>query len=228
MSRRHEIWDIVGHADMLERGWGKPGTRRGRHWDSLIAIRALVRSENILDIACGQGHFYAVLSETVDYLGIDNSEDMLEKARQAFPNNKECFIQGDAYNLDYNIRHYDTVVMVDLLMHLPEIETPIKQAWGKTAKELLIAHQIAREHVISESGSSGGVVLPDFKRLLNRYDTISGMYEVFAKLTNVGSIEQFFYDERLQIFRLTRGIPNFGSFRNGWLLGGEKYARRTL
>jgi SAM-dependent methyltransferase len=203
---------------MLEAGWGKPGTERGRHWDSLMALAALVRGETVLDIACGQGHFYAVLGaeKISDYLGVDNSEDMLAKAREAFPYSDDCFIKGDAYDLPSTIGYYDTVMMIDLLMHLPKIDAPIHQAWHKTGMELIIAHQIARKHALTQTPFSGKVPLPEGKFLINRYDTPSTMFEIFCTLPNVKSIEQFYYDERMQIYRLTKGIPSWGSFRDGW------------
>jgi ubiquinone/menaquinone biosynthesis C-methylase UbiE len=202
---------------MLAAAWGKPGTQRGRHWETLIAIRNLVRGKSILDIACGQGHFFAVLPDPKpEYLGIDNSVDMLEKAREFFPEYSPLFIEGDAYNLPYELKKYDSVIVVDLLMHLPTIDEPIKQAWGKTGMELIIAHQIAGRHTLTRKVYSSKIVLPKEKILLNRYDTLEQMYMEFSKLPDVHSIEQFFYDSRMQIFRLTRGIPRFNSRKGGW------------
>ena len=45
--------------------------------------------KNILDIGCGPGNSTAVLKTMfpqADILGVDNSEDMIKKAKEAYPN----------------------------------------------------------------------------------------------------------------------------------------------
>jgi len=86
----------------------------------------------------------------------------------------------------------------------------------KVGMELIIAHQIAREPHLTQTPFSGQVRLPEGKFLINRYDTPETMWTIFASIPNLKSVEQFFYDDRMQIYRLTKGIPSWGSFRDGW------------
>lgn len=216
--REHEIWDVEGHDDFLECSWGKADEGRGRHWELLKSVAELVRFDRVLDAGCGMGHFFHVLMKernSADYTGFDNSEKMLEKAWKTFPDNNERFKQGDIYDLS-SFPIYDTVVCISVLIHLPEIEKPIRELWSITGKETIITARIDEKGFYTARGYSGKTVLPNGKKLVLRGEPKSNIFSIFGKLDDVGAIEIFDYDARSTIFKLTRGIPKYGSFRNGW------------
>jgi len=219
MLRKNEIWDVSGHADQLEKCWGSPDEERGRHWELLKAVAELVRGKSVLDVGCGMGHFYEVLLKErpdVSYFGFDNSIKMLDKAHDFHPNNSTRFVIGDVFDMS-NFATVDTVVSVSLLLHLPSIKVPIQQMWSKTEKELILTLRIDKKGFFHRRPYSGVIKLPPDKRLIIRGVRLSALFSAFGMLEDVGSVETFHYDTRSTIFRLTRRIPKYGSFRRGWL-----------
>ena len=69
-----------------------------------LAVKA---GENILDVGCGTGDLAAKIQESgATVLGVDASAEMIELAKQSYPN--IYFEQKDAAALDYN-REFDAV-----------------------------------------------------------------------------------------------------------------------
>jgi len=216
--RENEIWDVEGHAEFLERCWGTGDDAGGRHWELLKSVAELVRGETVLDVGCGMGHFYPILMKEkpeADYRGADNSKEMLNKAREYFPDSADLFEEGDIYDLS-STDNADTVVCISVLLHLPEIAAPIEQLWSKAEKELIVATRTDDEGFLHLRPYSGETVLPEGKVLIIRGERMENLFTYFGCLDDVGSVEVFFYDPRSNIFRLTRGIPKYGSFRHGW------------
>lgn len=218
--RENEIWDVEGHADYLERCWGPGDKAGGRHWELLKSIAELVRGKTVLDTGCGMGHFYPILlKETpeVDYHGIDNSEKMLKKAHEFFPEETFRFTNGDIYDLS-EFPIYDSVVSISVLMHLPEIEEPIKQMWSRTEKELIIETRVDEKGFLHKKPYSGLTILPENKKLIIRGIKQEDLFKIFGSLEGIGCVEVFYYDPRSSIYRLSRDVPKYGSFRRGWRL----------
>lgn len=216
--RENEIWDVEGHAEYLERCWGTGHDARGRHWELLKSVAELVRGKTVLDAGCGMGHFYSILMKErpdVNYRGIDNSKEMLKRAQSYFPDESYRFSDADIYDLS-PVSSADTVVCISVLLHLPEIATPIEQLWLKAEKELIIATRLDKEGFLHSCPYSGRTILPEGKNLIIRGERLENLFTYFGCLDDVGSVEVFFYDPRTSIFRLTRGIAKYGSFRNGW------------
>ena len=214
MSREFEIWDVEGHSDYLNRSWGDPKNRRGRHWEHMLSAGKLIRGKTVLDVACGMGHMFHLLMdmENIDYLGCDSSVEMLKKARGFFPDDKERFVEGDVFDLS-NFGEVDSVIAVSLLMHLPDIEVPIRQMWSRAKKELIFSIRLDNKGFLSKRGYSGKTVLPEDKKLILRGEKPPYLYSIFGGLDEVFSVEQFFYDSRSSIFRLTRLRPRY---YRGW------------
>lgn len=66
----------------------------------------------VLDVACGMGTNVRYLPITVDYIGIDVSPEMLEKAQMAFVGleHGDNLFQMDAQDLDFPDDSFDTVI----------------------------------------------------------------------------------------------------------------------
>ena len=217
-GRENEIWDTEGHAEYLEKCWGEGDKAGGRHWELLKSIAELVRGKTVLDAGCGLGHFYSVLMKEkpdVDYRGIDNSVEMLKRAQKFFRDEAHRFSDADIYDLS-PVPSADTVVCISVLLHLPEVAAPIEQLWAKTETELIISLRTDEDGFLHSRPYSGQTILPEGKNLIIRGERFENLFTYFGCLDDVGSIEVFFYDPRSSIFRLTRGIPKYGSFRHGW------------
>ena len=117
--------------------WGPPNApKKWQDHDRMEIPVTLLKGETVLDVGCGLGHlYYALKGKVTEYLGIDSSPHMLEKAREYFP--EADFRHGDIHDLS-PFPQADTVYSVSLLIHLPSIEEPIQQLWDKTLKRCVI------------------------------------------------------------------------------------------
>lgn len=75
----------------------------------------------VVDLGCGNGRLFDYLSKEKDikYLGIDNSHNILEKARKNYPAE---FIHGDLLEIPVESAVVDTVVSIASLHHVPSKE----------------------------------------------------------------------------------------------------------
>jgi ubiquinone/menaquinone biosynthesis C-methylase UbiE len=104
-------------------------------WEELkFLFEGLKEGEKVLDLGCGNGRWYRVFKEKrVDYFGIDNSEKLIEIAKENFPGAK--FFVGDALNLLFPDDFFDEVYSIALLHHIPSEDFRIKVL--KEAKRVL-------------------------------------------------------------------------------------------
>jgi tRNA (uracil-5-)-methyltransferase TRM9 len=104
-------------------------------WEELnFLFSDLKEGEKVLDLGCGNGRWYKVFKEKkVDYFGIDNSEKLIEIAKENFPEAK--FFVGDAMNLPFPDNFFDKVYSIALLHHIPSEDFRIKVL--KEAKRVL-------------------------------------------------------------------------------------------
>lgn len=108
-----------------------------REHDLLMRKAAsLVVGDSVLDVGCGLGHLYehvTRLNPDVKYIGLDQSVDMLKRARARHPNAR--FEQGNIYDMDFP--KFDTVACLDVLHHQPALD-PALSALLKQARKALI------------------------------------------------------------------------------------------
>jgi tRNA (uracil-5-)-methyltransferase TRM9 len=104
-------------------------------WEELkFLFKDLKEGEKVLDLGCGNGRWYKVFKEKkVDYFGLDNSEKLIEIAKENFPDAK--FFVGDALSLPFQDDFFDKVYSIALLHHIPSEDFRIKVL--KEAKRVL-------------------------------------------------------------------------------------------
>ena len=143
------------HAAECLKGWGNPtpdfqpggtGQRGKKHRTKRTA--QLLKGETVLDVGCGVGHLFGALQTgpiAAEYLGID-CENMINLARECFPLDKENFQVGDVFDISgskgWSPPHkgtYHTVFSLQVVQHLPELETPLQEMWNHAEKRLVVA-----------------------------------------------------------------------------------------
>lgn len=122
-----QVWKGRNVLD-IEKGWDKKQKQK----DKMELVSSLLIGESVLDVGCGTGDLYKYL-KNVDYVGVDQSGDMLERARIRNPS--ASFIQKNLYELD--LPQFDTVVCLDVLHHQPDLE-PGFSALLKHARKCLL------------------------------------------------------------------------------------------
>lgn len=76
-------------------------------------------NSNVLDLGCGNGRLLLGLPEKIDYLGIDESCELLKNAKILHPNNK--FSEGNILDEETwkNLPQYDYIFCIAVIHHLP-------------------------------------------------------------------------------------------------------------
>ena len=101
--------DIAGEFDK---------SRKSQWLEFLYFLEFIENNVKVLDLGCGNGRFYELLkSKKVDYLGIDNNSNLLEKAKSNFPEAK--FQLGDMVDLDLPDDHFNAVFCIAAFHHIP-------------------------------------------------------------------------------------------------------------
>ncbi|WP_141772642.1 class I SAM-dependent methyltransferase [Mycobacterium malmoense] len=77
------------------------------------------RCGRVLDVGCGAGAFAARLADHVEHVdAVDRSAAMIEAARQRAPANVTCIL-ADVMELSLPAKHYDAIVSITALHHMP-------------------------------------------------------------------------------------------------------------
>jgi glycogen(starch) synthase len=80
----------------------------------------------ILDVGCGPGRLLAPLARSHRMTGCDISSEMLDEARRACPPDVRL-VQADARDLPFPDQSFDAVIALDLLTHLPDLESGLRE-----------------------------------------------------------------------------------------------------
>lgn len=113
--------------------------------DFVVAAQALrltnLSRPTLLEIGCGNGHYYEVLSHltgcAIRYVGSDYSPAMIESARGRYPNLK--WIVGNAIQLPFTDNSFDVAWSGTVLMHLVAYKKAIQET-RRVARRFCVFH----------------------------------------------------------------------------------------
>lgn len=112
-------------------------TTRQYLWDDLKPfVKYLKPNQKVLDIGCGTGRLYQIFAkfqDSLDYVGLDQSEGQLEEAKRDFPNNK--YVQAEMTKLSFEGSSFDLIFCIATLHHLPD-ETTREEALSEMYRVL--------------------------------------------------------------------------------------------
>ena len=111
--------------------------RRSKLWESTFElVKTQVKDgKRVLDVGCGDGRFLAALTgKGIDYVGIDNCEELIEKARRNLEIRslrslklRNCrFKFGNILDLRFDDESFDVVLCIAVLHHIPSRELQFK------------------------------------------------------------------------------------------------------
>lgn len=93
-------------------------TRKNKWFEFEYFSEYIKPRSKVLDIGCGNGRLYEILeAKKIDYLGIDNSQALIEKAKINFPEAR--FEYGDMVHLDLSDNNYDVIFSIASFHHIP-------------------------------------------------------------------------------------------------------------
>lgn len=102
-------------------------TRKKEIWPEIReSAEALKNGDRVLDIGCGNGRFLeACLDRGVNYLGVDNSPELIKAAEFNYPG--YIFKVGDILNLEEATQEkYDYIYCLAVLQHIPGRELRVR------------------------------------------------------------------------------------------------------
>jgi len=89
------------------------------YYQRLLLKRLPEQCGRVLDVGCGAGAFAARLADHAEHVdAVDKSAPMIEAARRRAPANVSC-IHADVLKLSLPADHYDAIVSIAALHHLP-------------------------------------------------------------------------------------------------------------
>ena len=101
-------------------------TTREYNWSDLIPLAEYTKDgDTVLDLGCGNGRLYQMLAKKqVQYVGLDQSEELLKIAREKFPDAE--FVVGEMSDLDFETEKFDTLYCIAALNHIPGRELQLQ------------------------------------------------------------------------------------------------------
>lgn len=135
--RSWEKWDLPGVAEKIQKDWQEDEGEN--HYKDLVARKALEfiqKGDRILELGCGNGMIYwRIRKREIAYTGLDISFEMIKAAQVAYPGID--FRVGDGYHLEFPDEEFDVVCAFDVLLHLPEIVSFLKEMTRVARKYVL-------------------------------------------------------------------------------------------
>lgn len=93
---------------------------------NVLRLLGLKKGDSLLDLGCGQGVLFRRLSKDIDYLGIDHSQDLIERAKRFSPDH---FLCCDASKpLPIEKRDFDAACFILSLQNIELCEKAIANA----------------------------------------------------------------------------------------------------
>ncbi len=122
----------------IRKVYGRAAKNYDKFWDFYIVpsySKTLTRVDlqkgsKILDLGCGTGALLKILEDrfpSSELTGIDLTEEMLAVAKQKLSDNVELLL-GSATNLPFDSKSFDWVIMSNVIGHLSDKKTALKEA----------------------------------------------------------------------------------------------------
>lgn len=108
---------------------------RNSVWEEFKPLAEYIkRGDKVLDLGCGNGRFIEFFQDkNIEYVGIDNSQKLIEIARQKHPNgNFQIF---DGLKIPFPDDYFDAIFCIAVLHHIPGNQ--LRQEFLEEARRVL-------------------------------------------------------------------------------------------
>ena len=157
--------DVITFFDKLASVWDKTNIRNEEVIEEILFKGGIKKGVKILDVACGTGVLFPDYQKLcADITGIDISENMVNIAREKFPDTQ--VICGDATEFSFDDK-FDAVMIYNAFPHFDEAEKRIENLSQvlKSSGRLSVAHGISEKELAEcHSGSAKNVSVPLVKK----------------------------------------------------------------
>jgi len=144
---KYQEWQIWGKkpeqlATLADRAEGKLPEMESTK--QLVKIISDIYQPNmqLLDVGCNTGHYLLGLhrlDSNINYTGSDAYESYINKAKEIFSNdNNVKFEVRDILSPNFSEEKYDLVFCCNVLLHLPDFRTAVKNLLSSTKKVCII------------------------------------------------------------------------------------------
>ena len=133
---RSQVMDSLGRAAHGSDYCGQTSSATFHEISQRIALWHLPREALLLDAGCGNGCFLLPLQKhfAIKAIGIDLSQDLIEKAKEKDIHSHCQFIQGDYANLPSEIPQLDAIICIGSMYWNQSLETTL-HCWSERLKE---------------------------------------------------------------------------------------------
>lgn len=147
-------------------------TRKKEVWPEIRNLSARVNDgESVLDVGCGNGRLLEAMdNKKINYLGVDNSEALINLAKENYP--LEKFLVADILNLDIiTDNSFDYVFCLAVLQHIPSQELRLQALRQMRAKLRDTGHLIISNWNLWSSSKHRPLLLRNFwLKILGKYE----------------------------------------------------------
>lgn len=199
--RPWEHWDKDNVSQSIDAYWLSSELEIvHRHKLAALTKNWVLPGERFLEIGCGSGLVYNVLVPDVipneSYLGVDNSDTMLDIAMHRFP--EGSFAKDDLYALSFPDNSFDLVVAYEVFGHLGDIKKPIQEMFRTTSRAMMftvwtgpettIGHELWEDAVFIHTTFAHQDVMNAIERALG-----TNHYEVYTESVAEGNTAYIIY-----------------------------------
>jgi len=115
-------------------------TRQSGWKEFQLFLKYIKSNDKLADLGCGNGRLLSFIQKhrKIQYIGIDNSQNLLKEAKRQFP--KAKFIEGNLLKLPLKNQSYDVATSIASFHHIPS-----EKLRNKALKEM---HRIIKKNGI--------------------------------------------------------------------------------
>lgn len=105
------------------------GSREKEIYSLIKTWTKTIKPKKVVDIGCGQGICSTVVSKDIVYIGIDQSNTLIKRAKKVYKSLNRKFIIGDAYDIPLKDNYTDAVISIWVWSHLRDLKQAAKEMY---------------------------------------------------------------------------------------------------